>query len=170
MSRRYKTTITNRNTLLFRYATKIRLQCWEKMLYIQWINNSVSLSLYLHIYSDVPWRRGGRVRCGGCEKMLHPLPLFRTVSDLCKIFLEKIPKCLSFGQSRFTQQAVVIFSCLTYHYDDNTKRYYTVNITTSSNTRMQLKLNHLVGLNLYFLTHPYFFGIGTPLHIYVYIV
>ena len=105
MSRRYKTTITNRNTLLFRYATKIRLQCWEKMLYIQWINNSVSLSLYLHIYSDVPWRRGGRVRCGGCEKMLHPLPLFRTVSDLCKIFLEKIPKCLSFGQSRFTQQS-----------------------------------------------------------------
>ena len=29
------------------------------MLYIPCINNSVPLPLYLHIYSGVPWRRGG---------------------------------------------------------------------------------------------------------------
>ena len=65
----------------------------------------------------------GGVRCGGCGKMLHHFPLFRTVSDLCKIFSEKFPNCRSFGQSRFTQQAVVIFSCLIYQYYDSVKGY-----------------------------------------------
>ena len=124
------------------------------MLYIQYINNSVPLCLYLHIYSGVPWKREGRggVRCGECGKMLQPLPLFRTLSDLCKMFSEKFPNCRSFGQSRFTQQAVVIYSCLTYQYYDSVKGYEIVNRTTSSNTLKQLQLNHLVGLNLYFLT------------------
>ena len=82
----------------------------EKKCYIYNISITLSPSLYLHIYSGVPWRRvGGGVRCGQYKKMLHPLPLFRTVSDLCKIFSEKFPNCRSFGQSRFTQQAVVIF-------------------------------------------------------------
>ena len=141
------------------------------MLYIQYINNSVLLCLYLHIYSGVPWKRGagggGEVRCGECGKMLHPLPVFRTVSDLCKIFSEKFPNCRSFGQSRFTQQAVVIYSCLTYQYYDSVKGYEIVNRTTSSNTLKQLQLNHLVGLNLYFLT-PLFWYRHTTAYICIY--
>ena len=48
---------------------------------------------------------------GGCERCgrtLHPLPLFRTVSDLCEILLENFPKYRSVGQLRFTQQTIAI--------------------------------------------------------------
>ena len=43
--------------------------------------------------------------------MLHPLPLFRTISDVCKILLENFPQYRSGGQSRFTQQAIVANTC-----------------------------------------------------------
>ena len=67
----------------------------ERKCYIYNESITLSPSLSIYIYTVAGREGGGRVRCGGCEKMLHPLPLFRTVSDLCKIFLEKILKCLS---------------------------------------------------------------------------
>ena len=136
------------------------------MLYIQYINNSAP-PLFFSTYIQWCAVKEGGVRCGGCGKMLHHFPLFRTVSDLCKIFSEKFPNCRSFGQSRFTQQAVVIYSCLTYQYYDSVKGYEIVNRTTSSNTLKQLQLNHLVGLNLYFLT-PLFWYRHTTAYICIY--
>ena len=114
----HKTTKTKRSTLCFWYPTKIRFQCWERMLYIQYIYISVPLSL--------KWRAvtGGRGGCEGCGRMLHPLPHFRTVSDLCEILLENFPNYRSVGQSKFTEQAfVVIFSCLAYEYYESVKGY-----------------------------------------------
>ena len=62
----------------------------------------------------IQWCAVKQGRGGGCEgsgRMLHPLPLFRTVSDLCEILLENFTKYRSVGQSRFTQQAIVVNSC-----------------------------------------------------------
>ena len=65
----------------------------------------------------VKWRRKGRGReCEGCGRMLHPLPLFRTVSDLCEILLESFPKYRSVGQLRFTQQAIIVNTCESDHF------------------------------------------------------
>ena len=138
----------------------------ERKCYIY--NISITLSP-LSLSAYIQWRAVKElgVRCGECGKMLNPLPLFRTVSDLCKIFSEKFPNCRSFVQSRFTQQAVVIYSCLTYQYYDSVKGYEIVNRTTSSNTLKQLQLNHLVGLNLYFLT-PLFWYRHTTAYICIY--
>ena len=97
----------------------------ERKCYIY--NISITLSpLSIYIYT-VACREGGRggggVRCGECGKMLPLLPLFRTASDLCKTFSEKFPNCRSFVQSRLTQQAVVIYFCLTYQSYDSVKGY-----------------------------------------------
>ena len=49
-------------------------------------------------------------------RMSHPLPLFRTVSDLCKIFLENFPRYRSGGQSRFPQRAIILNTCESDHF------------------------------------------------------
>ena len=41
---------------------------------------------------------------------------FRTVSDLCEILLENFSKYGSVGQSRFTQQAIVVNTCESDHF------------------------------------------------------
>ena len=52
--------------------------------------------LSIYIYTVACHKGGGGVRCGGCGKMLHPVPLFRTVSYLCKNIFEKIFQLLFF--------------------------------------------------------------------------
>ena len=67
----------------------------------------------------IQWRAvkgGGGGGCKGCGRMLHLLPLFRTVSGLCEILLENFPKYRSVGQSRFTQQAIVVNTCESDHF------------------------------------------------------
>ena len=65
----------------------------ERECYIYNISISIYVppppSLYLNIYSGVPWMGAGV--CGGCERMLHRLPHFKTISDLCEILLEIFP-------------------------------------------------------------------------------
>ena len=99
MNRRYKATITKRNTLFFLVFFDMQLKLGfsveKKMLYMQCINISVPISLSTYIQWRVIKGAGG-VRCGGCGKMLHPVPLFRTVSYLCKNIFEKIFQLLFF--------------------------------------------------------------------------
>ena len=122
-------------------------------------NISITLSpLSIYIYT-VAYREGG----GGDEvwEMWKDVTPPSTFQNRIR-FMQNISV-----QSRFTQQAVVIYSCLTYQYYDSVKGYEIVNRTTSSNTLKQLQLNHLVGLNLYFLT-PLFWYRPTTAYICIY--
>ena len=68
------------------------------------------------IISLVTGKNEYEINARGVEGCLHPLPLFRTVSYLCKILLENFPKYRSVSQSRFTQQAVVVSTCESDHF------------------------------------------------------
>ena len=121
-------------------------------------NISITLSpLSIYIYT-VACREGGGDEVWGMWKDVTPPSTFQNRIR----FMQNISV-----QSRFTQQAVVIYSCLTYQYYDSVKGYEIVNRTTSSNTLKQLQLNHLVGLNLYFLT-PLFWYRPTTAYICIY--
>ena len=114
MNRRYKATITKGNTLFFWYATKIRFQYCERMLYIQYINNSEPLSIYIY---TVACRVGGRGTGGEVQGMwkdvsrpstfqnsirfmqnifgkISQLPLFRSIKNhptsSCHFFLSDL--------------------------------------------------------------------------------
>ena len=82
-------------------------------------NISVSVSPFLSPSTYIQWRA---VR--GEDGSMSNLQLLRTLLDLSKILSENFPNYRSVGQSRFTQQAVVvIFSCLTYKYGYSIKGY-----------------------------------------------
>ena len=50
--------MTKGSVRFFWYVTKVRFQCWERMLYIQNICIS-AFFLYLNIYSGLPWKAVG---------------------------------------------------------------------------------------------------------------
>ena len=91
-----------------------------------YIHNNISLSvcppLSIYIYT-VAFHEGA----GG--KMLHlspppsPLPNFKNLIGSLQNIVGKFSRLPLWRQSRFTQQAVVIFSCLAYQYCDSIKGY-----------------------------------------------
>ena len=103
--------MTKGSKRFFWYVTKVRFQCWERMLYIQNIYISASF-LYLNIYSGLPWKAVGGGGCVGYGGMLYPLWYLRPVSDLFEILLGNFPNYRSVDQPRFIQQAVPIIFLL----------------------------------------------------------
>ena len=104
--------MTKGNTRFFWYVTKVRFQCWERMLYIQNIYISASF-LYLNIYTGLPWKAvggGGGVGVRGVSRDVIPPFIFKNRIRSILNIVGKLSQLPSVDQPRFIQQAVpVIF-------------------------------------------------------------
>ena len=123
----------------------------ERKCYIYNISITLSPSLYLHIYSGVPWRRGG----GGwgarnVERCYTPFHFSEPYQIYAKHFRKNFPiavlsvnrdppKQLSF----FLSNLSILWQCKGILRSKQNHKFKQLK---------QLQLNHLVGLNLYFLT------------------
>ena len=84
--------MTKGNTLFFWYATKIRFQYWEKMLYIQYINNSVPLSLSTYIqWRAVKEGGGGGWGAGNIKRCYTPFHFSEPYQIYAKYFRKNFP-------------------------------------------------------------------------------
>ena len=127
------------------------------MLYIQYINNSVP-SLYLHIYSGVPWRRegGGRGEVWGMWKDVTPPSTFQNRIRFMQNIFGKISQ-LSFFRSvethptsschLFLSDLSILWQCKGIL---NSKQNHKFKHTKVASTKP-------LGLNLYFLTSHFWY-------------
>ena len=122
----------------------------ERKCYIYNISITLSPSLYLHIYSGVPWSRGGGWGAGNVERCYTPFHFSEPYQIYAKHFRKNFPiavlsvnrdppKQLSF----FLSNLSILWQCKGILRSKQNHKFKQLK---------QLQLNHLVGLNLYFLT------------------